>query len=87
MLRNDIAFYLARQTGAWAPNGTPVELVLNGVHVGNYFLCEQIKIDENRVNIADVKVSKLSAQTEAAAGAELGYLLECDQAADETEIL
>ena len=86
MLRNDIAFYLARQTGAWAPNGTPVELVLNGVHVGNYFLCEQIKIDENRVNIADVKVSKLSAQTEAAAGAELGYLLECDQAADETEI-
>ena len=86
MLRNDIAFYLARQTGAWAPNGKPVELVLNGVHVGNYYLCEQIKIDENRLNIVDKKVSKLSAQTEAAAGAELGYLLECDKAADETEI-
>ena len=86
MLRNDVAFFLARQTGAWAPNGKPVELVLNGVHVGNYYLCEQIKIDENRLNIVDKKVSKLSVQTEAAAGAELGYLLECDQAADETEI-
>lgn len=86
MLRNDIAFYLARQTGAWAPNGKPVELVLNGVHVGNYYLCEQIKIDEDRVNIADKKVNELSVQTEDAAGAELGYLLECDQASDNTEI-
>lgn len=86
LLRNDLAFYLAHQTDTWAPHGEPVELVLNNVHVGNYYLCEQIKIDKNRVNIADVGYDKLSEQTEAAAGAELGYLLECDQSADDTEI-
>lgn len=86
MLRNDLAFYLAHQTDTWAPHGEPVELVLNGVHVGNYYLGEQIKIDKNRVNIADVGLDELSEQTEAAAGAELGYLLECDQSADDTEV-
>lgn len=86
MLRNDLAFYLAHQTDTWAPHGKPVELVLNGVHVGNYYLGEQIKIDKNRVNIADVGLDELSEQTEAAAGAELGYLLECDQSADDTEV-
>ena len=86
MLRNDLAFYLANQTGRWAPHGQPVELVLNGVHVGNYYLCEQIKIDKNRVNIADVGLDELSEQTEDAAAAELGYLLECDQSTDDTEV-
>lgn len=86
MLRNDLAFYLAHQTDTWAPHGKPVELVLNGVHVGNYYLGEQIKIDKKRVNIADVGLDELSEQTEAAAGAELGYLLECDQSADDTEV-
>lgn len=86
MLRNDVAFYLANATGNWAPHGKSVELVLNGVHVGNYFLCEQIKIDKNRVNIADVGYADLSAQTEDAVAAEMGFLLECDQSADESEI-
>ena len=86
MLRNDLAFYLANQTDTWAPHGQPVELVLNGVHVGNYYLGEQIKMDKNRVNIADVGLDELSEQTEAAAAAELGYLLECDQSADDTEV-
>ena len=41
----------------WNVHGQNVELVFieNGEahHVGNYFLCEQIKIDENRLNITD----------------------------------
>ena len=43
----------------WTPSGKNVELVVisqkdnKAYHVGNYFLCEQIKIDENRLNIAD----------------------------------
>ena len=86
MLRNDLAFYLAQQTGAWAPRGKSVELVLNGVHVGNYFLCEQIKMDDNRVAVADIDITELSAQTEDAVAAEMGFLLECDQGADATEI-
>lgn len=35
----------------WAPRGKFVELFLNGNFLGNYYLCEQIKVDKNRVNI------------------------------------
>jgi hypothetical protein len=90
MLRNDLAFYLAHQTDTWAPHGKHVEVVLNGVHVGNYFLCEQIKIDKNRLNIADFGwedlTKEISSPTKADVATKVGYLLECDQSADETEI-
>lgn len=84
MLRNDLAFNLAHQTSTWAPHGQNVEVVLNGVHVGNYYLCEQIKIDENRLNIAEVDAADYTTEEEVAAN--VGFLLECDVAADETEI-
>lgn len=90
MLRNDLAFYLAQQTDFWAPHGTPVEVVLNGVHVGNYWLGEQIKIDENRVNIADFGwedlVAEVGTPTNQDIADNIGFLLECDQSTDESEI-
>lgn len=55
MLRNDVSFYLGKQTSLpWTPRGYHVEVIINDVHLGNYYLCEQIKIDENRVNIAEM---------------------------------
>lgn len=51
LLRNDIAFEMGRRIMQWAPRGEFVELYLNGKHLGNYYLCEQIKPDKNRVNI------------------------------------
>lgn len=90
MLRNDLALYLANQTDSWAPHGTPVEVVLNGVHVGNYWLGEQIKIDENRVNIADYGwndlLAEVSSPTDQDIADKLGFLLECDMDVDESEI-
>lgn len=61
LLRNDAAYWLSRQTynpetGDGLPytiNGQFVELVWNGVHKGNYYLCEQAKIDNHRIDIAD----------------------------------
>lgn len=61
LLRNDAAYWLSRQTynpetGDGLPytvNGQYVELVWNGVHKGNYYLCEQIKIDDTKLDIAD----------------------------------
>ncbi len=51
-LRNDVTQMIGRQfTGRWTPKGEFVELVLNGTHLGLYYLCEQIKIDKNRLNI------------------------------------
>ena len=53
LMRNDVAFEIARRTMEWAPRGKFVELYLNGNHLGNYYLCEQIKVDENRADVGD----------------------------------
>ena len=62
----------------WNVHGQHVELVFvesNGEahHVGNYFLCEQIKIDENRLNISKPYEDGGN-----------GYLFEIDTNLDET---
>lgn len=87
IMRNEVAFGIAdvfkkqfpNDGLAWNPSGQHVELVYNGVHVGNYYLCEQIKIDGNRLDINDPY------EDSGAAPAECGYLLECDDAYDEEE--
>ena len=50
LLRHDVAFELARQTSLpWTPSGEFVELFINGVHQGNYWLGEQIRVENNRL--------------------------------------
>lgn len=54
LLRNDISLWIARQTEMpYTVSGRFVELVWNGKNMGNYYLCEQIRIDNNRINIAE----------------------------------
>jgi hypothetical protein len=89
LMRNAVAFGIAKTFKevfpndgiAWNPSGQYVELVYNGVHVGTYYLCEQIKIDGNRLDINDPYDAE-----DAYSGnpADYGYLLECDDAYDET---
>lgn len=88
MMRNSVAFMLAetvysanKSDYVWTPHGHSVELVLNGEHKGNYLLCEQIKIDENRVNAGKF----VSENTEG----DQGYIIECDRlwGSDPTETL
>lgn len=92
MLRNAVALNIAHRvdsayvntegdyTGgiAWSPRGTSVEVVMDGRHVGNYFLCEQIKIDGDRVDITDCYEDVENPTPETC-----GYLLEFDDAMDE----
>ena len=79
LLRNDMAFQIAKQTDlAWTPSGKFVEVILNGNHIGNYYLCEQIKIDKNRLNIAEMKATDIDG--DAITG---GYLMELDIYYDE----
>lgn len=74
LIRNAVAFEIARRTDlAWTPSGFFVELILNGTHLGNYYLCEQVKVDENRVNITELKTDSI----------EGGYLMEIDAWFDE----
>lgn len=79
LMRNAVAFEISRNTKlAWTPSGKFVEVILNGCHVGNYYLCEQIKVDENRVNI-----SKLDPAVTEGDGITGGYIFELDNHYDE----
>ncbi|MBQ0025547.1 MAG: CotH kinase family protein [Bacteroidales bacterium] len=79
MMRNAVAFEISRNTGlAWTPSGKFVEVVLNGRHIGNYYLCEQIKVDENRVDIEELDPSATSGE-----GITGGYIFELDTNYDE----
>lgn len=52
MMRNMVAMKVSSMTRlAWTPRCRPVELVLNGKHVGNYLLIEQVRVDGDRINI------------------------------------
>lgn len=90
MIRNAVAFDVAHaiekawkaggiEPGiSWNVHGQNVELVFDGHHVGNYYLCEQIKIDENRLNISEAyeDVDNPTFDT-------CGYLFELDNNYDE----
>lgn len=79
MMRNAVAFEISRNTElAWTPSGKYVEVILNGSHIGNYYLCEQIKVDENRVNIAELDPKATEGD-----GITGGYIFELDVYYDE----
>lgn len=75
-LGNNVGYELARRTSsfAWQPHGKYVEFVLNGKHVGTYFLAEHIRIDDNRVNIKSLKPEDVGADKISG-----GYLLTYDR--------
>ena len=67
----------------WNPHGEFVEVIYNGIHIGNYYLCEQIKVDAGRLAIRS-PYDEESVITEADL-ANIGILIECDDAYDEEE--
>lgn len=80
LLRNDVSYHIANLTNkmGWNPTGKFVEVVLNGKHMGNYYLCEHIKVSENRVNINEIDENTTSG--DALTG---GYIMELDVYYDE----
>lgn len=74
LLRNAASFNLASRSGmAYTPRGQFVEVFINGEHKGNYFLCEQIKVDKNRVNVDKFDEAVVDG----------GYIFELDEYYDE----
>jgi hypothetical protein len=83
LLRNDVSFEIARRIMDWAPRGKFVELYLNGKHQGNYYLCEHIKVDKNRVNVDELdEDTNFSDESEVSGG----YILEYDTYGPNDEI-
>lgn len=74
-VRNDISLELARRAEGldWTSHGQFVEVILNGVFMGTYYLCEHNKIAEDRINITEMATTDTS--EEAITG---GYLIEYD---------
>jgi len=74
MMRNIIAMKVASMTSLdWTPGCRSVELVLNGKHMGNYLLIEQVKVDKKRV-----PVTEMTPDDNAGEAVTGGYLLELD---------
>ena len=74
MMRNRVAYHVAEQTSlAWTPRTEYAEVILNGKHIGNYLITEQIRIDKNRINITEMEPGDISG--EAITG---GYVFEMD---------
>lgn len=68
----------------WNPSGQNVELVINGIHAGNYLLCEQIKINKNRLNMTKPIFEKVVKTNTSPTVKDCSYLIEFDNNYDET---
>lgn len=93
MIRNSVAFEIAHKVDSayigsgigWSPRGYSVEVIMDGRHVGNYYLCEQIKIDGDRVDIKDCIEDIIGDGNANPTMADCGYLLEFDDNYDEVD--
>jgi hypothetical protein len=74
LMRNDITFMFSRRLGMeYTPRAQYVELNLNGAYQGVYQLTEHIRVDANRVNVPEMKVTDTDADKITG-----GYLMEVD---------
>ncbi|MBK5722615.1 CotH kinase family protein [Dysgonomonas sp. Marseille-P4677] len=72
LIRNELAFEISRRMGfTYTPRMKYVDVVLNGDNIGNYMLGEHIRIDKDRVNIAELEPTDTNISG--------GYLLEIDE--------
>ncbi len=74
LIRNAFSYKLAEQIMTYAPRTRMVEVVINGSYEGVYLLTENIKVDDNRVNIAKLNPEDID-------GDELtgGYIVKLDK--------
>lgn len=72
-LRNVATFDMARIGGEYATRTQHCEVVLNGEYIGIYFLCEKIKVDNQRVIM-----NKMTANDVAAPNITGGYIFKHD---------
>lgn len=68
----------------WNPSGQNVELVINGIHAGNYLFCEQIKINNNRLKMTNPIFEDVVEKNTSPTVKDCSYLIEFDNNFDET---
>ncbi len=55
LLRNSLAFELAKAYEGYSVSGEPVDLYACGEYLGSYLLCEKIEIADNKIDIFDLE--------------------------------
>lgn len=55
LMRNALTFHLGHYADGmeWNPHAEYAEVIFNGQHIGNYLVCEQIRVDKNRIPISE----------------------------------
>ena len=74
LMRNDLAYALARHSGRYASQGRFCEVVLNGQYWGVYVLFEKLKRDKNRINVTKMATTDISGDKVTG-----GYIVEIDR--------
>ena len=73
LVRNKATYWLGKELGMkYTPECIFVDVVMNGEYYGNYLLCEQVRVDKNRVDIDDLEKTPDATDAETISG---GYLL------------
>lgn len=81
-MRNYVGFTLGRAIGLpWTPSQQPVEVVINGDYRGLYFLTESIRVESDRVNIAELADECTDGPLVSG-----GYIVELDNYDEENQI-
>ena len=83
-VRNKMTYWLGDQLGMeFTPQSVPVEVTMNGRYYGLYFLCEQIRVGESRVEIPDLEDQKKVTTKPEITG---GYLISMEPYEDDAEL-
>lgn len=80
LLRNDVTFHIGyiADNLQWTPKSQFAEVIFNGEYQGNFQVCEQIRVDKNRVNVKELTAEDMDEPQITG-----GYLLEYDSYYDE----
>ena len=74
LLRNSLAYKISElMQFKFTPRCTPIDVIVNGIFSGNYYICDKIEVGENRINIT--KMEKTDNDEPNISG---GYLLKID---------
>ena len=75
LIRDYLSYNLSREMGQYASRGRYCEVLVNGDYKGLYVLMEKLKLDDNRINIAEMTSSDYT-------GREVtgGYIVKSDKA-------
>ncbi|MGI9085159.1 MAG: CotH kinase family protein [Aeromicrobium sp.] len=76
LLRNTVAGHVGKALTrlAWTPSSKPIDFFVNGSYRGSYILIERVTVDDDRVNIPELKGAADNGQPNITGG----YLLEWD---------